>query len=130
MMKTPFTSKGDILLEALIGLVLLGILGGGMLFAGGRVIATQRDTNMQNKIVLHARQQMNEPTKGLQKLCAGSVHVDTLPGPSLTWTVKNCDDLTPAKVKVSIPGILADAIEVSVLPPAQLTASETHSDQQ
>lgn len=59
--------RGDMLMEALVGVLLLCILGGGMAWVATSVLGAQRDTRMQGLAVVSMRQLLRE--RG-ETLCA------------------------------------------------------------
>lgn len=66
--------RGDMLLEALVGMVLLSVLGLGLTYATSRVLVQQRYANTQNLALSQMRHLLE--TDGVDKLCAdGAVAV-------------------------------------------------------
>lgn len=59
--------RGDMLLEALVGLVLLGVLGLGLTYAAARVLAQQRYANTQDIALRQMRHTLE--TQGVAALC-------------------------------------------------------------
>lgn len=62
--------RGDMLLEALISILLLGVLGLGLSYAGARVLVQQRFANTQDLALSQMRASLE--SQGLQALCAGT----------------------------------------------------------
>ena len=70
---------GDMLLEALIGVVLLGLLGLGLTYAASRVLVEQRYANTQDSVLRLMRTTLE--TQGVAALCAaGSVQLQVATG--------------------------------------------------
>ena len=71
--------RGDMLLEALIGVVLLGLLGLGLTYAASRVLAQQRYANTQDVVLRQMRATLE--TQGVAALCAaGSAQLQVATG--------------------------------------------------
>jgi type II secretory pathway pseudopilin PulG len=60
--------RGDMLMEALVALLLLSVLGGGLVYVATNVMGAQRDTRMEGLAVVSMRQLLR--TEG-EALCAG-----------------------------------------------------------
>lgn len=61
--------RGEMLLEALVGMVLLGVLGLGLSYATARILAQQRYANTQDLALGQMRFALE--SQGLQALCGG-----------------------------------------------------------
>lgn len=71
--------RGDMLLEALIGVLLLGLLGLGLTYAASRVLVQQRYANTQDVVLRQMRSTLE--TQGVAALCAaGSVPLQVATG--------------------------------------------------
>lgn len=89
--------RGEMLLEALVGMVLLGVLGLGLSYAGARVLVQQRYASTQDLALIQMRAALE--SQGLQALCPkaevplqiGTVQLTATlecpPKPSVTVTV-------------------------------------------
>ncbi|WP_313072121.1 hypothetical protein [Melaminivora sp.] len=64
----PRRQRGDSLLEALIGILLLGVLGLGLSYAAGRIIHARRYASVQHMVLAQMREVLQ--TQGVQALCA------------------------------------------------------------
>ena len=64
--------RGDALLEALIGILLLAILGLGLSYAASRVLAAQRYAATHGIVIAQMRNALE--TKGLTHLCSNNPH--------------------------------------------------------
>lgn len=65
----PRAQRGDMLVEALVGLLLLAILGVGMVVVATRVTGAQRDARVEGMAVISMRQLLREQGEAL---CAGA----------------------------------------------------------
>lgn len=65
------TQRGDALLEALIGFMLLMVLGLGLSYAAARAMNSQRYASTQNIALNQMRGLLQDDAKGLRTLCAG-----------------------------------------------------------
>lgn len=59
--------RGDALLEALVGILLLGVLGLGLSYATGRILVQQRNANIQDVVLAQMRYKLE--SEGLQQVC-------------------------------------------------------------
>lgn len=97
--RPPRGQRGDILLEALIGVLLTAIVAAGMAGIAAKLAISQRDAKLENVAVEQLRTQLQD--QGLQ-LCelGGQTRFD-LPGKQVVASV-TCPD--PVQVTVSAPG--------------------------
>lgn len=65
----PRTQRGDMLVEALVGLLLLCVLGVGMVYVATQVSGAQRDARVEGMAVISMRQLLREQGEAL---CAGA----------------------------------------------------------
>lgn len=89
--------RGDMLLEALISMLLLGVLGLGLSYAGARVLVQQRYANTQDLALSQMRATLE--SQGLQTLCAGTVDPLQIGTTQLTPTLQ----CTKQSVTVTVP---------------------------
>lgn len=82
--------RGDAMLEALIGVLLTFILGGGVAFVASRIVAGQRDMKVENYAVVELRQLLYTGGAGGTSLCGASTTIPTQTGtgtePAVTIT--------------------------------------------
>lgn len=78
--------RGEMLLEALVGMVLLGVLGLGLSYATARILAQQRYANTQDLALGQMRFALE--SQGLQALCGGAVGPLQIGAAQLTPTLQ------------------------------------------
>lgn len=89
--------RGDILLEALVGVLITSVIGAGLVHVVGRVLSSQRDAKVENMVVEQLRGQLHADGVGL---CDRSVRVK-LPDGDKTVSVA-CES---AAANVTVSGI-------------------------
>ncbi|MCY1267956.1 hypothetical protein D9M68_216880 [compost metagenome] len=92
MSRSPSTSRqrGDVLIEALIGMLLMAIVGLGLVYTTSRVAVSQKDMNLQSLAVSQLRDLLQRNGSGTLDLCAGAPNL-LLPNQlSLPVTVSGC----------------------------------------
>lgn len=95
--RSPRQQRGDILLEALIGTLLMGIVGLGLVYSASRVAISQKDMNQQNIVVSQMRSLLQQ--RG-QTLCSGTApSIKMPPDISIELTV-SCSS-APATVSIA-----------------------------
>lgn len=115
MSKSHFTNRtqqrGDALIEALIGMLLLAIIGLGLAYSTSRVSVSQKDMNVHNLVVSKLRAQ----------LISGDFTVNNLVIGEETFTIhKHSNDVINDKIS-----IVSDGIEVKVgVPMYSLSATK------
>lgn len=110
--------RGDMLLEALLGLLLLSILGVGMAQVAANIQGAQRDTRVEGLAVIELRRLLRE--EGMD-LCAGPATRQVALGgeASLAVDVQVTCDPVPPQVAVSATG--AGTITVEAPPAVMLS---------
>lgn len=93
--------RGDMLLEALIGIVLLGLLGMGLSYAVARIVVQQRYANTQDLALGQMRHILE--TQGMQALCGGFVKALQLESPSASFSITPTVQCTSTAVMVTVP---------------------------
>jgi len=95
--------QGDALLEALIGMLLIAVLGLGLAYAAGRVMNAQRFAATHGIVLSEMRHRME--TTGIKTLCTGG---------SFTIRPTLIDSTTPVDVSVSAPACTSPPISVAI----------------
>jgi type II secretory pathway pseudopilin PulG len=72
----PRRQRGDMLLEALVGVLITSVIGAGLAHVAGGVLNSQRDAKVENLVVEHLRDRLQHHGVGL---CAGGSFEITLP---------------------------------------------------
>ena len=108
--------RGDVLLEALIGVLLTAIIGAGMMQVASRVAVGQRDAKVENLVVETLRSQLH--SEGLA-LCDKGTTTLSMPGElgDVTATV-SCPD--PVQVKLTMGEEAAVAFAPTVDAPREI----------
>lgn len=88
--------RGDVMLEALVGVLVAGLLGAGFARLASGVLRTQHDAKVQNVVVQNLRSQLQ--TQGVA-LCGSPATVVPMPGGTQVQATVTC---TPANVTVSV----------------------------
>jgi hypothetical protein len=97
--------RGDALLEALIGILLLGAVGLGLSYASARVMVSQRNLNAQNAVLMQMGNSL--AGTGLSTLCSATTGpIVSVAGTNLTLAPLTC---TKGTVTVSGSGGGLDA---------------------
>lgn len=104
--------RGDVLLEALIGVLLTAIIGGGMAMLAARISTSQTETKLQNLAVEELRARLQ--ADGIA-LCDGTYPLSLPSDPGVSV---DCPD--PVDISVWFDGI---ASPVTVTPPSEITLS-------
>ncbi len=90
--------RGDVLLEALIGVLITAIIGGGMAHIAARTMVSQRDAKVENLVVEKLRAELGGKGRALCDMPDGKFAVD-LQGKSIDAEVECAD----AKAELSVP---------------------------
>ena len=90
--------RGDIMLEALVGVLITSVIGAGLAHVVGRVLSSQRDAKVENLVVEQLRSQLQGAGVGL---CDGRTVTVSLPDGDKTVTVV-CES---ASANVTVSGI-------------------------
>lgn len=96
--------RGDMLLEALVGLVLLSILGLGLTYAAARVLAQQRYANTQDIALRQMRHTLE--TQGIAALCESGSSELQLATQAQTFQMTATVQCSSHAVKVTVAGDL------------------------
>ena len=98
---TKLSQRGDMLIEAMIGLLLMSIIGLALSMAAGRASNAQKDMNVRNIAVTQMRDLLQRNGSGTLDLCSQSTAIN-LPGSlSLPVTVSGC-----ATTSVTVGGLV------------------------
>lgn len=120
------TQRGDALLEAMIGTVLLGIVGLGTTMVAARAVNSQRYAATQGAVVQQIRQTV--ATQGVDLLCASKEHtmlVQSASAPTATaLTVPLQSDCTSHAVRVGV----ASQSQFAVQLPHTIQHLKLHTD--
>lgn len=90
--------RGDMMLEALVGVLITSIIGAGLAHVVGRVLSSQRDAKVENLVVEQLRSQLQGEGVGL---CDGRTVTVALPDGDKTVNVA-CES---AAANVTVSGI-------------------------
>jgi len=90
--------RGDIMLEALVGVLITSVIGAGLAHVVGRVLSSQRDAKVENLVVEQLRSQLQGEGVGL---CDGRTVTVALPDGDKTVNVA-CES---AAANVTVSGI-------------------------
>ncbi|MES2532154.1 MAG: hypothetical protein V4636_14045 [Pseudomonadota bacterium] len=96
--------RGDAMLEALIAMVLLGVIGLGLSYAAARALNAQRYLNTQNLAVMQMRQTLQQT--GVTALCAAASGPSAIIASQTFVLDRNCQS-----VSVNVAATLADGSE-------------------
>lgn len=112
---TKRAQRGDMLIEAMIGLLLMSIIGLSLSMAAGRASIAQKNINVRNIAVTQLRDLLQRNGSGTLDLCSQSTTV-SLPGDlKLPVTVSGC-----TTTSITVDGlVIAD-----VAPPLRLSISD------
>lgn len=88
--------RGDVMLEALVGVLVAGLLGAGFAHMASGVLRTQHDAKVQNVVVQNLRSQLQ--TQGIA-LCGSPDTIVPMPAGTQVQATVAC---TPANVTVSV----------------------------
>lgn len=77
MSRSPSNSRqrGDALIEALIGMLLMSIVGLGLVYTTSRVAVSQKDMNLQSLAVTQMRDLLQRNGSGTLDLCASAPNI-------------------------------------------------------
>jgi hypothetical protein len=89
--------RGDILLEALIGILLMAIIGLGLVYVTSRVAVSQKDMNLQSLAIAQLRDLLQRNGAGIN-LCSGSPQISLPSIGTLSVTVAGCSTTASATV--------------------------------
>ena len=90
--------RGDIMLEALVGVLITSVIGAGLAHVVGRVLSSQRDAKVENLVVEQLRSQLQGEGVGL---CDGRTVTIALPGGDKAVAV----DCEVAAANITVAGI-------------------------
>lgn len=112
--KSQHRQRGDMLLEALIGVLITALIAGGMAHLTARLQASQWESRIQGLLVESARNQLQ--TEGLE-LCGRSLD---LPAALMLETVPafSCDEDTAANLTLSL-----NSQSIAITPPKAIKIS-------
>lgn len=96
--RRPRHERGDVMLEALVGVLVAGLLGAGFAHLASGVLRTQHDTKIQNVVVENLRGQLQ--TQGIG-LCTSPNAIVPMPAGSQLQATVAC---TNATVTVAVGG--------------------------
>ncbi|MBM7062772.1 hypothetical protein JQX08_18825 [Pseudomonas sp. UL073] len=83
--------RGDVLIEALLGMLLMSIVGLGLVYATSRVAVSQKDMNLQSLAVSQMRDLLQRNGSGTLNLCSSAPSI-TLPNQlTLAVQVSGCN---------------------------------------
>ncbi|UVE17291.1 hypothetical protein NVV93_17180 [Pseudomonas sp. LS44] len=86
------------MIEALIGMLLMAIVGLGLVYTSSRVAVSQKDMNLQNLAISQMRDLLQRNGSGTLDLCASAPSIQ-LPNPlTLRVTVSGCNSNLAASV--------------------------------
>lgn len=88
MRRLRCAERGDMLLEALVGILIMTFLGLGLAYATGRAMTAKRQTNIQSITVSQMRSGIQE--KGISDFCADNSGVVAVGAKSVQLTA-NCE---------------------------------------
>lgn len=91
--------RGDALIEAIVGILLMTIVGLGLSYAAARALNSQRYQSTHNLMIAEMRNVL--ASQGLTNLCAGNV---TVPNGSLLGKALPTPTCTQASVSVGVAG--------------------------
>lgn len=89
--------RGDILLEALIGILLMAIIGLGLVYVTSRVAVSQKDMNLQSLAIAQLRDLLQRNGADTN-LCSGSPQISLPSIGTLNVTVAGCSTTASATV--------------------------------
>ena len=95
---SPRRQRGDMMLEALIGVLITSVIGAGLAHVVGRVLSSQRDAKVENLVVEQLRSQLQGEGVGL---CDGRTVTIALPGGDKAVAV----DCEVAAANITVAGI-------------------------
>ena len=101
--------RGDILLEALVGVLIAALAAGGIAHLAGRVNDSQRQAKVEQLALEQMRNKLHDDGVTL----CGTTPSLTLPG-NLTPTTVNCSDATTVTVTI-------DGLNYEVTPPREVS---------
>ncbi|SDO00793.1 hypothetical protein SAMN05216193_10716 [Pseudomonas jinjuensis] len=87
---TSRRQRGDVLIEALIGMLLTCIVGLGVVYSTSRVAVSQKDMNLQAMAVSQLRDLLQSNGSGTLDLCSGSHQIRLTRQLSLPVSVDGC----------------------------------------
>jgi prepilin peptidase dependent protein A len=111
--------RGDAILEALIGMMLMAIVGLGLGYASARATLSQRYLNTQNVVISNMREQLMS-SSSISSFCSGQGQSVVKVGSSSTALNLNCQNNTAGSVNVSV-GQAAGGLAVALPADALVT---------
>ena len=100
------SQRGDFLVEAVIGLVLVSIVGQGMLFISSRTAASQASLRLQEIAVNQMRSALMQNRSGSIDICSTSPVIVLPNDVSITADVQGCDTTTSVVINgTSVSGV-------------------------
>lgn len=107
--------RGDFLLEALIGMVLMAIVSMGVVYATSKASVSQRDMQVQEIAIAHLRARLQSGVD----LCAANQSISLPGGVTAAVETQGCDGASPASLTAQI----GDATITGVPSPVVMSAS-------
>lgn len=95
----PRRQRGDMMLEALFGVLITSVIGAGLAHVAASVMNSQRDAKVENLVVERLRD--NLQTRGVA-LCGGSKVTIEMPNGSSTDAAINCE---AASATITVAGV-------------------------
>lgn len=112
--------RGDFLLEAMIGMVLMAIIGTGVVYVTSKASVSQRDMQVQQIAVMQLRSRLQSGSG----LCDLNQTI-TLPGGATpAITKQGCDGTSPASLTAEINGSSVTGVPSPVVMSASLGADD------
>ncbi|WP_052772967.1 hypothetical protein [Luteimonas sp. FCS-9] len=99
--RKPHRERGDVLLEALVGVALTAVIGAGMAYVVSRILATQYEAKVENLAVEAVRQRLQIEGLGLCPDAAAAAPTLSLPGRTLTPDIQ-CTSASTATLTVAL----------------------------
>lgn len=101
--------RGDILIEAIVGVLLTAIIGAGMAYVASRIAATHRDAKVEQMVVERLREQLQRDGTGL---CAETGVQVPMPGalPAVSAAV-NCPEAVSLSLGIGTASPVAATVE-------------------
>lgn len=110
--------RGDFLLEALIGMVLMAVVSMGVVYATSKASVSQRDMQVQEIAIAQLRTRLQS---GID-LCAANQSIDLPGGATAAIDTQGCDGASPASLTAEIRGKSITGVPSPVVMSASLGA--------
>ena len=122
------TQQGDALMEALIGIVLIAVIGLGLSYAAGRALNAQRNAATHGIALAQMRHALE--SQGIQKLCAGTAtaRIQFAPtgGSAVNMSLPTPTNCTPQSIAVSVRDDTSfPSTNISIITRMQLSSPDT-----